>query len=108
MAFEIEYFHPRVLAEIESWPVDVLADYARLAELLIDYGPSLRLPHSRAFGDGLFELRPSGRSGIGRAFYCFMLGKRITILHAFIKKTPQTPDRDLKLARSRLKELKNG
>jgi hypothetical protein len=28
MAFEIEYFHERVLAEIESWPVDVLADYA--------------------------------------------------------------------------------
>jgi phage-related protein len=108
MAFEIEYFHPRVLAEIESWPVDVLADYARLAELLIEYGPSLRLPHSRAFGNGLFELRPSGRSGIGRAFYCFMVGKRITVLHAFIKKTPQTPDRELKLARSRLKELKDG
>ncbi len=34
MAFEIEYFHERVLAEIEAWPVDVLADYARLAELL--------------------------------------------------------------------------
>ena len=108
MAFEIEYFHPRVLAEIESWPVDVLADYARLAELLIEYGPSLRLPHSRAFGDGLFELRPSGRSGIGRVFYCFMVGKRVTVLHAFIKKTPQTPDRELKLARSRLKEFKNG
>jgi phage-related protein len=108
MAFEIEYFHPRVLAEIESWPVDVLADYARLAELLIEYGPSLRLPHSRAFGNGLFELRPSGRSGIGRAFYCFVVGKRVTVLHAFIKKTPQTPDRELKLARSRLKELKDG
>ena len=108
MAFEVEYFHPRVRAEIDSLPVDVLADCARLAELLIEYGPSLRLPHSRAFGDGLFELRPSGRSGIGRAFYCFMVGKRVTVLHAFIKKTPQTPDRELKLARSRLKELKNG
>jgi len=31
MAFSIEYFHARVLAEIESWPVDVVADYARLA-----------------------------------------------------------------------------
>jgi hypothetical protein len=26
MAFEIEYFHERVLAEIQAWPVDVLAD----------------------------------------------------------------------------------
>ena len=39
MAFEVEYFHERVLAEIESWPVDVLADYARLVELLLEYGP---------------------------------------------------------------------
>jgi len=108
MAFEVEYFHQRVLAEIESWPVDVLADYARLVELLIEYGPALRLPHSRALGDGLFELRPHGRSGIGRAFYCFLVGKRVTVLHAFIKKTQQTPDRDLKVARKRLKELRDG
>ena len=111
MAFEIEYFHERVLAEIESWPVDVLADYARLAELLSEHGPNLRLPHSRAFGDGLFELRPRGRAGMGRAFYsfyCFMVGKRVVVLHAFIKKTQQTPDRELKLARRRLKELQDG
>lgn len=68
MAFQIEYFHNRVLVEVESWPVDVVADDARLVELLMEYGPSLQLPHSRAFGDGLFELRPRGRSGIGRAF----------------------------------------
>ena len=42
-----------------------------------DMSPSLRLPHSRAFGDGLFELRPRGRVGIGRAFYCFLVGKRM-------------------------------
>jgi phage-related protein len=108
MAFEIEYFHERVLAEIESWPVDVLADYARLIELLAEHGPSLRLPHSRAFGDGLFELRPRGRSGIGRAFYFFMLGRRVVVLHAFIKKSQETPDRELRLARKRLKELQDG
>jgi len=108
MVYEIEYFHERVLADIESWPVDVLADYARLIELLIEHGPSLRLPYSRAFGDGLFELRPRGRSGIGRALYCFLTGKRVVVLLAFIKKTQQTPDRELKLARKRQKELQNG
>ena len=107
MAFEIHYFHERVFAEVQSWPVDVLADYARLVELLADHGPSLRLPHSRAFGDGLFELRPRGRTGIGRAFYCFLLGKRVVVLHAFIKKSQQTPDSDLKVARKRLMEVKN-
>jgi phage-related protein len=105
MTFEISYFHERVLSEIQSWPVEVLADYARLVELLATHGPSLRLPHSRAFGDGLFELRPRGRSGIGRAFYCFMVGQRVVVLHAFIKKSQQTPDSELKLARKRLKEV---
>lgn len=108
MSFEIEYFHERVLHDIEEWPVDVLADYTHLVELLIAHGPSLRLPHSRAFGDGLFELRPRGRSGIGRAFYCFLMGKRVVVLHAFIKKSQETPDRELKLARKRMKEVSNG
>jgi len=108
VAFEIKYFHKRVFEEVESWPVDVLADYARLIELLVEHGPSLRLPRSRALGNALFELRPRGRSGIGRAFYCFMVGKKIIVLHAFIKKTHQTPDRELKLARQRLKEVQDG
>jgi phage-related protein len=108
MGYDIEYFHMTVLAEIESWPVDVLADYARMIELLAEYGPLLRPPHSRAMGDGLFELRPRGRSGIGRALYCFISGQRVLVVHAFIKKTQKTPDSDLKLARKRIKELSNG
>jgi len=108
VAYEVEYFHPRVRGVIESWPVDVLADYARLVELLIEHGPSLRLPHSRALGGGLFELRPRGRSGLGRAFYCFLLGRRIVVVHAFVKRTEQTPDKELALARKRAKEVQSG
>ena len=108
MAYELGYFNPRILAAIESWPVEILADYAKLIELLIERGPNLRMPHSRLMGDGLFELRPRGREGIGRAFYCFLVGKRISVVHAFIKKTEATPERELKTARKRVKVLKNG
>lgn len=108
MPFSVEYFHPRVLSEIESWPVDVLADYAHLVELLIEHGPNMRLPHSKAMGDGLFELRPRGRSGIGRALYFFLVDQRVVVVHAFIKKTQRTPDNDLRLARKRMKELNHG
>ena len=107
MAFEIEYFNPRILAAIESWPVEILADYAKLVELLPEYGPSLRMPHSRSLGEGLFELRARGREGIGRAFYGFLVGKRVSIVHAFIKRTEETPERDSKIAHKRVKELKN-
>jgi len=108
MPYSIEYFHPKVLTEIEAWPADILADYARIAELLMEHGPNLGLPHSRTLGDALFELRPRGKSGIGRAFYCFLIGGRALVLHAFVKKSQQTPDRELKLARKRLKEVING
>ena len=47
MNYTIEYFHARVKAEIEAWPVGILADFARIVELLMAFGPNLRMPHSR-------------------------------------------------------------
>jgi len=108
MTYSIDYFHPKVKEEIESWPVGILADYARLIELVAEFGPSLRMPHSRAMGGGLFELRPRGHEGIGRTFYCFVIGQRVIVLHAFIKKTQETPEHELRIARKRMKEARNG
>ena len=108
MNYTIEYFHARVKTEIETWPDGILADYARLVELLMEFGPNLRMPHSRAMGGGLFELRPRGREGIGRALYCFVVGRRAVILHAFVKRTQETPERELRIARRRMKEVQNG
>jgi len=105
MNYSIEYFHSRVQAEIESWPDGILADFARIIELLMEFGPNLRMPHTRAMGGGIFEVRPRGREGVGRAFYCFVVGQRIVILHAFIKKTRTTPEQELKIARKRMKEV---
>ena len=39
-----------------NWPVGILAAYAHPVELLMDFGPDLRLPRSRALGIELFEL----------------------------------------------------
>jgi phage-related protein len=105
VTYSVEYFSRRVLDEIESWPVGILADYARLVELLIEFGPAIMMPHSRPLGDGLFELRPRGREGIGRALYCFVIGQRVVVLHAFVKKTQATPKSDLALARKRMREV---
>ena len=108
MSYSITYFHSRVKSEIESWPDGILADYARIVELLMEFGTNLRMPHSRAMGEGLFELRPRGREGIGRALYCYVQGRRVVILHAFIKKTQQTSENELRIARKRMKEVRNG
>lgn len=54
MTYSIHFFSQRVVDEVESWPVGVLAAYARLVELLIEFGPALMMPHSRPPGAGLF------------------------------------------------------
>jgi phage-related protein len=106
--WRIVYFNDRVQKDVLSMPSGVLADYLRLTEAMALYGADLRMPHSRALGAGLFELRPKGPEGIGRVFYCTQVGRVIVILHSFIKKTQETPDADMRMARKRLKEVKNG
>ncbi len=105
--WSVNYFSPRVQQEIEQWPVGIYADFLRLVVLMEDYGADLRMPHSRAMGGGLFELRCKGVEGIGRALYCTRVGKEIVILHSFIKKTQETPAAELAIARQRQKEVKN-
>ena len=105
MSWKIEYFSEAVRLEIDTFPVGIRASYARLTALLEEFGLDLRMPHSRAMGGGLFELRPKGREGIARVFYCTKVGKRIIVLHSFIKKTSETPKRELEIARKRQREV---
>ena len=82
------------------------ARFLRISELLISLGPQhVGLPHVRPLGGKLWEMRLSGREGIGRAFYTAASGRRLVVLHAFVKKTEQTPRRAMNLALKRLKEL---
>ena len=108
MNWTVTYYNERVKRDVFAMPVGILADYLRLLDLMRDFGADLRMPHSRAMGDGLFELRPRGREGIGRVFYCTSVGQRIVVLHSFIKKTQETPQNELRTARTRLKEVRNG
>lgn len=87
----------------ESTPASLASHYAWWSTARI-----LGLPYTRAMGGGLFEIRAKGQEGIGRAFFCTMTGRRIIILHGFIKKTDKTPKHELDIALQRMKEMKNG
>jgi phage-related protein len=73
---------------------------------MIEHGPNLGLPHTDSFGGGLFELRLKGSGGIARVFFCTMVEQEIVMLHSFIKKTQKTPEKELKIAKARMKEWK--
>ena len=74
--------------------------YAVLA-MLEAHGNRLGLPHSRALGSGLHELRITHPEGPFRIMYGFRPGRRITLLHGFVKRTEQTSRDALDLARAR-------
>ncbi len=76
---------------------------SRLIDYLENNGPFARMPHSKQIGANLYELRIKGKQEV-RIFYCF-ISQKIYLLHGILKKTNKTPYKDLKIARSRLKEL---
>ena len=52
-------------------------------------------------------MRVMAAEGIARAFYCTLVGRRVVMLHQFIKKSEKTPPNELKIARNRMKEVKD-
>lgn len=88
-------------------PAGLSAKYFHLTDLMLEFGADLGMPHTKAMSDGLCELRVKGKEGIARVFYCTKVGKRIIMLHGFVKKTQKTPAKELRKAQQRLSEVKN-
>ncbi len=108
MEWTIFYFHEDVTRAIMEFPAGIQARYIHLTERMLVFGPHLGMPHTRAFGQGLFELRMKSKEGIGRVLFCVLPGQQIMMLHAFVKKTSKTPAKELKLARQRQKGVQTG
>ena len=105
MDYSIVYYSESVQHEILELPDTLAARYIVLTRRMMTLGPNLGVPHTKAFGHGLFELRLKGAEGIARVFYCTLIAKRIVMLHSFIKKSDKTPLRERKIAEARMKEV---
>ena len=106
MDWEIAYYSEALQEDIAAFPAGIQARFIHLTDRMRIYGANLGMPHTKAMKNGLFELRMKSKEGIGRVFYCTLVGKRIVMLHSFIKKSQKTPSSELKLAVSRMKEVK--
>ena len=105
MDYTINYYSDTVQAQIMELPDTLAARYIVLTRRMIALGPNIGEPHTKAFGEGLFELRLKGAEGIARVFFCTLVGKRIVMLHSFIKKSNRTPTREREVAETRMKEI---
>ncbi|VAX05963.1 Toxin HigB [hydrothermal vent metagenome] len=106
MNWNIIYYSETLQEEIIALPAGIQARYIHLTRRMRIHGVNLGMPHTKPMKDGLFELRMKSKEDIGRVFYCTLINKQIVMLHCFIKKTQKTPPSDLKLAISRMKEVK--
>jgi phage-related protein len=107
MDYRVEYFSTDVQNQILLLPDTLAARYIVLTRRMVALGANLGEPHTKAMGEGLFELRLKGAEGIARVFYCTVIGRRIVMLHSYVKKTQKTPQADLQIAIRRMKEVKH-
>ncbi|MGH9510320.1 MAG: type II toxin-antitoxin system RelE/ParE family toxin [Terriglobales bacterium] len=107
MNWRVTFYSAAFQRELLQLPAGFVARFLRYAERMELYGPDLGMPHTRAMGEGLFELRLKAPEGIIRVFYCTLVGRRIVMLHQFSKKSEKTPRKELEMARRRMKEVKD-
>jgi phage-related protein len=106
MTWSVETLGTQVDAEIMALPKDMQAAFVRLAERIEAVGlERIGQPHVKHLQDKLWEMRLTGRDGIARALYVTAIGRRVIVVHAFVKKTQKTPRGAIELALRRAKEI---
>ncbi len=100
---EILYATERVEKFLEELDLKSASRARTVLVALSERGSRLGMPFSKALSKGLFELRIFGETPV-RLFYGFKFG-RVVILHGFIKKTQQIPQKEIEYARRILAQI---
>jgi phage-related protein len=106
MAWRVETFGSVVDDEIAALPPGLQARLIRLFEMVETIGlERIHEPHVKHLNGKMWELRAKSAEGIARGIYVAMTGRRVLILHVFVKKAPKTPRNALELAEQRLRQM---
>jgi phage-related protein len=107
MRWTVETLNALVDDEIEELPTGLRAKLLRLMGAVQSHGlDQMREPQVKHLDGKLWEMRVSAAEGIARGLYVTVTGRRVVVLHVFEKKTQTTPQRAIKLALARMKEVK--
>jgi phage-related protein len=106
VVWSVEFLNESVLAELTAMSVDIRARFERIVHLIEGYGlEHLGEPYVKHLEGRLWEMRMKGRDGIARAVYVTATGRRVVVVHVFVKKSQKTPRRELEIARKRAREV---
>ena len=93
-------------AELRALSTDLRAKFERIVSLITTKGlEQVREPYVKHLEGKLWEMRMIGRDNIARSIYMTARGRRVVVLHTFIKKSQKTPARALAIAAERAKEV---
>lgn len=102
----VETLNALVDAELGALPASLRARLTRIVEPIEAVGlENVREPHVAHLEGKLWEMRAKAKEGIARAIYVTATGRRIVILHVFVKKSQKTPKAALEIAQQRAKEV---
>jgi phage-related protein len=93
-----------VVEYLDGLPDKARAKLLRWLQLLEEYRSQLKEPYVRDITGvrKLKELRVEFSSNLYRVFFFAFTGRRFILLHAFTKKTPKTPRREIDVATMRM------
>jgi phage-related protein len=109
-AWEIHYYENAggrapVRDFIDAMPLHAKARTIHTLDLIEGYGLSLGEPHIKRLDEGLWEIRVRALEGYYRLMFTVVGRRVIVLLHGFQKKSHATPQRELDVAKQRLKEV---
>jgi phage-related protein len=114
MLFHINYWrNPSGKAPVEKY-IDDIGNKEESAEMLSalqgiqEYGTDAVGVDFRQIEGKLWELKIRTHGKQHRIFYAVLRGNEMILLHAYLKKTPKAPVREIETARQRLKQLTEG
>jgi phage-related protein len=106
MAWTVETLNEVVDDELGVLPPDMRARFVHVAELIAAVGlPDVGAPHIKHIEGPLWEIRLKGKAGIARALYVTARAQRVIVVRVFVKKTQKTPNKEIRLALQRAREL---
>lgn len=73
-------------------------------DMLRSHGVSLGRPWVAPLGKGLWELRIRTRRQL-RILYFLSMERNFVLLHAFVKKTREVPDSEIRIATRRMRQF---
>lgn len=107
MSWSIEFVSRIAEAELTALPLDMRSRFTRIADLIVQFGlQRVHEPYVKHLDGKLWEMRLKGADGIARSIYVAASGQRVVVLRTFVKKTQETPKRELEIAVARMKEIK--